>query len=90
MAIACIMQKRKDLTGMDGHLVLLEYMEESPLLIGYPGEVLLNEHNSPLCSKFDVLFQQNKYSTGAFSWSSAFLIINISAAGSWLLITEVI
>ncbi|GMH40598.1 hypothetical protein BSKO_08502 [Bryopsis sp. KO-2023] len=29
--------KRKDLTGMDGHLLLLEYMEENPLLFAYPG-----------------------------------------------------
>lgn len=33
-------QKRKDLTGMDGHLLLLEYMEENPLLIGYPGRLV--------------------------------------------------
>lgn len=31
------MQRRKDLTLVEGHVVLLEYMEERPLLLSRPG-----------------------------------------------------
>ena len=31
------MQRRKDLTAVEGHVVLLEYFEEFPLLLGHPG-----------------------------------------------------
>ena len=33
----CDMQKRKDLTATEGHVVLLEYFEEFPMLLGHPG-----------------------------------------------------
>lgn len=50
MGLACVVQKRKDLTGMDGHLILLEYMEESPLLVGYPGKMHRIHLSSPFWS----------------------------------------
>lgn len=30
-------QKKKDLTAAEGHIVLLEYLEEQPLLLARPG-----------------------------------------------------
>ena len=30
-------QKRKDLSLLDGHVILLEFMEETPLLLARPG-----------------------------------------------------
>ena len=30
-------QKKKDLTAAEGHVVLLEYLEEQPLLLARPG-----------------------------------------------------
>lgn len=32
------LQKKKDLTVAEGHLVLLEYLEERPLLLARPGD----------------------------------------------------
>lgn len=34
------LQKKKDLTAAEGHVVLLEYLEERPLLLSRPGETL--------------------------------------------------
>ena len=31
------MQRRKDLTATEGHVVLLEYFEEFPLMLSHPG-----------------------------------------------------
>ena len=31
------LQKKKDLTAVEGHVVLLEYLEEQPLLLARPG-----------------------------------------------------
>lgn len=33
-----LLQKAKQLTAADGHVVLLEYVEENPLLLSRPGE----------------------------------------------------
>lgn len=30
-------QKKKDLTAAEGHVVMLEYLEEQPLLLARPG-----------------------------------------------------
>ncbi len=32
-----VLQKKKDLTAAEGHVVLLEYLEEQPLLLARPG-----------------------------------------------------
>ena len=35
---ACMrVQKKRDLGGAEGHILLLEYLEERPLLLGRPG-----------------------------------------------------
>ena len=39
----CAVQKTKQLTAVDGHIVLLEYTEEHPLLLSRPG-TLINSH----------------------------------------------
>ena len=31
-------QKKQDLTAVEGHIVLLEYLEEKPLLLSRPGK----------------------------------------------------
>lgn len=53
---ACLSaQKRKDLTAAEGHVLLVEYMEEDPLLLGRPGPLCrlsLSLHQcffEPLC-----------------------------------------
>lgn len=33
-----VLQKRKDLTATDGHVLALEYMEETPLMLNRPGD----------------------------------------------------
>lgn len=33
------MQKRKDLTASEGHVLLLEYFEEFPLMLSHPGKI---------------------------------------------------
>ena len=33
------MQKRKDLTASEGHVLLLEYFEEYPLMLSHPGKI---------------------------------------------------
>jgi Protein of unknown function (DUF3591) len=37
-SVCLLMQKKKELTPTNGHVVLLEYTEEHPLLLGRPGE----------------------------------------------------
>lgn len=34
----CVLQKRKDLTATEGHVLALEYMEETPLILNRPGQ----------------------------------------------------
>ena len=33
------LQRRKDLTAAEGHVVLLEYFEEFPLFLSHPGQL---------------------------------------------------
>ena len=44
MCLWCV-QKRKDLTATESHVVLLEYFEESPLLL-WPSDILYCIHTT--------------------------------------------
>lgn len=37
MICVSVVQRKKDLTAVEGHIVLLEYLEERPLLLSRPG-----------------------------------------------------
>lgn len=40
------LQKRKDLSATEGHVLLLEYFEEFPLMLSHPG---LTDLHFPVC-----------------------------------------
>ena len=42
------LQNKRDLTAMNGHILLLEFMEERPLLLGEGGEVVVLRNACPV------------------------------------------
>lgn len=51
-------QKKKDLTAVEGHIVLAEYMEENPLLLSRPGMGVRLTTYYRKCSPLDASHQR--------------------------------
>ena len=62
----CLVQKSKQLTAADGHIVLLEYMEEHPPLLSRPGAIFIQHSFTAML----VAYLPIKVASSTFSFMS--------------------